>query len=140
MRVGGVKNLKLLRNMKTTIGILGQKLAMTQLPSGGGIYVPVTAVLVANNWVSQIKTGEKEGYNSCQLAFQDCANKSLNKSLLGHLNKQKISPKKYVREIRDMVGFETGSPLDVSLFQVGENGIWTKAEERSGSDLRCPEW
>jgi ribosomal protein L3 len=31
------------------IGILGQKLGMTQLPSIMGVYVPVTSVLVANN-------------------------------------------------------------------------------------------
>jgi len=102
------------------IGILGQKLGMTQLPSIMGVYVPVTSVLVANNWISQVKTEARDGYNSCQLAFQDCPNKSLNKPLLGHLKQKNITPKRHIREIRDMTGFEVGTSLDVSLFQEGE--------------------
>ena len=106
--------------MKTKIGLRGQKLGMTQLRSVTGNYVPVTAVLVDSNWVSQIKTETKEGYNSCQIAFGDCSKKNINSSQIGHLSKQNISPKKYLCEIRDMKGVEVGSQLNASLFQEGE--------------------
>jgi large subunit ribosomal protein L3 len=106
--------------MKTNLGILGRKLGMTQLPSATKNYIPVTAVLITDNWISQVKTKEKEGYDSCQLAFQDCSKKNLNKPLLGHLAQQKISPKKYIREIRDMVGFSKGSRIDTNIFCEGD--------------------
>jgi large subunit ribosomal protein L3 len=104
-----------------TIGILGNKWQMTQISSATtGELIPVTPILVGNNIISQIKTEAKEGYNSCQIAFGDCQEKNLNKPLLGHLNKRSIPLKKHLREIRDMTGFEAGSPIDLSLFQEGE--------------------
>jgi len=103
-----------------TIGILGKKVGMTQLPATNEELKPVTAIWVGGNVVSQVKIEAKEGYNSCQIAFEDYSEKRLNKPLLGHLSKQKISPKKHLREIRDMVGFEVGSSVDLSLFQEGE--------------------
>ena len=63
---------------------------------------------------------EKDGYNSCQLAFADCSEKNLNKPFLGHLQKNNITPKRHLREIRDMVGFAVGSEVDLTLFQAGE--------------------
>src|SRR6185369_11604771 len=93
---------------------------MTQLPSNKGKFRPVTAIQVSGNVVSQIKTETKERYNSCQIAFGDCAEKNLPKPLSGHLKKQNISPKKHLREIRNMTGFEIGSSIDLSLFKEGE--------------------
>lgn len=101
-----------------TIGILGRKISMTQLPATTKGFKPVTAVWVGGNTISQVKTSEKEGYNSCQLAFWDCPKKSLNKPVQGHL--KTISPKRYLREIRDMSGLEVGFAVDLSLFQEGE--------------------
>ncbi|RHZ37473.1 50S ribosomal protein L3 [endosymbiont GvMRE of Glomus versiforme] len=101
------------------ISLLGKKIGMTQFPKEGK-FIPVTAILVTPNVVSQVKTQEKDNYNSCQLAFQECRTKVLNKSQLGHLNKNNISPYKYLREARDMTGFSAGSQLDVSLFQEKE--------------------
>src|ERR1700722_2897681 len=104
-----------------TVGILGNKWQMTQiLSSQEGLLIPVTSILVSNNVVSQVKTAEKEGYNSCQIAFGDCKEKSLNKPLTGHLKKNNVPLKKNLREIRDMVGFEVGSSINCSIFQVGE--------------------
>ncbi|CAI2184424.1 19985_t:CDS:2, partial [Funneliformis geosporum] len=70
------------------------------------------------NTVSQTKSMQKEGYDACQLAFGDCSTKKLTKPLKGHL--KDISPKRYLREIRDMTGFELGSSIDLTLFQEGE--------------------
>jgi large subunit ribosomal protein L3 len=107
--------------MSKTIGILGKKWEMTQLPEKeNGKFNPVTAVWVGGNIVSQIKTEEKEGYNACQIAFSDCKEKSLNKPLVGHLKKHNLPQKKHLREIRNMSGFEMGSQLDLSLFKSGD--------------------
>jgi len=104
-----------------TVGILGNKWRMTQIPSSReGLLIPVTPIMVGSNVVSQIKTETKEGYNSCQIAFGDCKEKNLNKPLIGHLKKSNVPLKKNLREIRDMAGLEVGSQIDLSLFQAGD--------------------
>src|SRR5437763_1259625 len=94
---------------------------MTQIfsPTTGEL-LPVTPIVIGSNIVSQVKTEEKEGYNSCQIAFGDCSEKNLSKPLLGHLKKNNLPAKRHFQEIRDMSGFEVGSPIDLSLFQEGE--------------------
>ncbi|CAG8579761.1 6829_t:CDS:2 [Cetraspora pellucida] len=93
---------------------------MTQIFSDEGLLIPVTPIWVGDNVISQVKTKEKEGYNACQIAFGDCAEKNLNKPKLGHFKKKNVSPKKYLREIRNMSGFAVGSPIDLSHFEVGD--------------------
>ncbi|CAJ0844800.1 3787_t:CDS:10 [Entrophospora sp. SA101] len=78
------------------------------------------SLAITPNIVSQVKTQEKDGYSACQLAFQECRTKVLNKSQLGHLNKNKIAAHKHLREAKDMTGFSVGSQLDASLFQEKE--------------------
>src|SRR3954447_12208227 len=94
---------------------------MTQIlsPTTGEL-LPVTPIVIGSNIVSQVKTEEKEGYSSCQIAFGNCSEKNLNKPLLGHLKKNNLPAKKHLHEIRDMTGFSVGSPIDCSLFQEGE--------------------
>ncbi|CAH1768201.1 9557_t:CDS:1, partial [Entrophospora sp. SA101] len=101
------------------VSLLGKKIGMTQFIQEGK-FIPVTVILVTPNVVTQIKTQDKEGYNACQLAFQECRAKVLNKPRLGHLNKNKITPHKHLREAKDVTGFSVGSQLDVSLFQEKE--------------------
>jgi large subunit ribosomal protein L3 len=50
-------------------GIIGKKLYQSSGFLEDGTRVPLTAVVTKGNFVSQIKTTEKEGYNSLQLGF-----------------------------------------------------------------------
>ena len=102
------------------IGILAEKSGMTQIPDSHGEFKGVTSLKVKSNLVSQVKTEVREGYNSCQIASGDCSEKRLAKPLLGHLKKKNLPPKKHLREIRDMKGFEVGSEIDLTFFRVGE--------------------
>src|SRR3954454_6938323 len=99
----------------STVGILGKKMQMTQIPVKGEL-IGVTPIGIRENVVSQIKIEDKEGYNACQIAFENCAEKSLTRPILGHLKKNQISPHRHLQEIRDMVGFKVGSPVDLALF------------------------
>jgi large subunit ribosomal protein L3 len=92
---------------------------MTQIPSSNGEIKAVTAIKVGENFISQVKRNERDGYDACQVAFEDCKEKSLNKPLMGHLNKANLSPKKHLKEIRGMAG-ELGSQVKLSNFKVGE--------------------
>ncbi len=50
-------------------GVLGKKIGMTQVFDAQGIVVPVTVVDVSNQFVTQIKTPEKDGYASLQVGL-----------------------------------------------------------------------
>ena len=80
--------------------ILATKLGMTQVFANDGKLVPVTVVEVQPNVVTQIKTVEKDGYSSVQLAFTDTKESRLSKAEVGHLKKANIAPKKYLKEFK----------------------------------------
>lgn len=102
--------------------VLGKKLDQTQAFLEDGTRVPVSVIDVKGNFVSQIKTSEKEGYNSVQLAFGN--KKKLNKATTGHLNKAGIKEQpRFFREIRaeEAVEIELGSNVDAStVLQPGD--------------------
>lgn len=114
--------------MKKVIGSLGTKVGMTQIIGSKGMnkgkLIPVTALLFDDdNIIVQVKEEQKDGYRACQLAFKDCSEKRANRPLLGHFKKFNIlSPKRYLREIRDMEG-TPGSIVDLSSFIEGEKVI-----------------
>lgn len=103
-------------------GILGRKIGMTQVFTESGKLIPVTVIAVEPNIVTQIKTIEKDGYNAIQLGF-DTKRKSLaNKPLIGHVEKAKTSPKRFLKEIRnaDINSYTLGQEIKVDIFSKGE--------------------
>lgn len=113
-----------------TKGILGKKIGMTQIFAENGKLVPVTAIEAGPCYVLQVRKTEKEGYAAVQLGFEDVKEASLNKALRGHFKKAKVSPKRYIRELRsegdfkvgDKIGldFEEGSFVDVTGTSIGK--------------------
>ena len=85
-----------------TKGILGRKVGMTQIFTKDGILVPVTVVEATPNVVMQVKTVESDGYEAVQLGYQDKREVLSNKPEQGHAAKAKTSPKRFIREIRDV--------------------------------------
>jgi len=105
-------------NMK---GILGRKVAMTQIFTNDGTLIPVTAVEVLPNTVLQVKTQEKNGYTALQLGVQDKRANLVNKAEAGQFKQANSTPKRFVKEIRGMEGFNQGDVIKVEdLFQAGE--------------------
>ena len=49
------------------IGVIGRKCGMTRVFTEDGASVPVTVVEVTPNRVTQIKTGETDGYEAVQV-------------------------------------------------------------------------
>lgn len=106
----------------STKGILGRKIGMTQVFTKSGKLIPVTVVLVEPNVVTQIKTMENDGYEALQLGFDTKREKLANKPSMGHTNKAKTTPKRFLREIRgmDINAYSLGQKISVDIFTEGE--------------------
>ncbi len=114
-------------------GIIGRKIAMTQLFSEKGQAIPVTIIEVLPNVVLQNKTSDQEGYTATKLASVPKRVSLVNRPDLGQFEKAKTKPMRYVREIREMSGFEVGQTLTASdLFQAGDQVDATAVSKGKG--------
>jgi len=105
-----------------SIGLLGNKIGMTQIFDESGNIIPVTILKVGPCIITQIKTEMKDGYNSIQVGYSNTSNKSLTQSELGHLQKSNIQPLKYLKEFRidNVDEFEVGQVLNVDLLSINQ--------------------
>ena len=83
-----------------SLGLLGNKIGMTQIFDESGNIIPVTIVKVGPCIITQIKTTLTDGYNAIQIGYGTVSNKSLTQPELGHLQKSNIQPLKYLKEFR----------------------------------------
>ena len=100
-----IKHNKNIGRTIVSIGLLGNKIGMTQIFDESGNIVPVTILKVGPCIITQIKTKIKDGYNAIQVGYSNTSNKSLTQSELGHLQKSNIQPLKYLKEFR-RIGFQ----------------------------------
>ncbi len=102
-------------------GLLGKKIGMTRFFDGQGNSIPATLIEAGPCKVLQIKTGEKDGYNAVQLGFLDQKEKRVTKPLMGHFKKAGSTPRKVLREFRDLHDeIKQGDELTVSVFNEGD--------------------
>lgn len=102
-------------------GILGRKVGMTQVFTKDGKLIPVTVVEVTPNTVMQVKTVENDGYNAIQLGVVDKKEKNANKQEIGHAKKANTTPKRFLKELRDVEeSYTQGQTLSADVFEVGE--------------------
>ncbi|TDV24249.1 large subunit ribosomal protein L3 [Mycoplasmopsis mustelae] len=101
-------------------GILGRKVGMTQIFTETGARVPVTVVEVQPNVVSKVLTTDKNGYVATQLAVFDKKASRVTKPLKGQFDKANTTPKRFVKEVRNMSGYELGSIITADIFKSGE--------------------
>ena len=104
------------------VGLLGNKIGMTQIFDEAGNIIPVTILKVGPCIVTQVKTEAKDGYNSIQVGYSNVSSKSLTQPELGHLQKSNIQPLKYLKEFRINGDheFEVGQTLTVDLLSSGQ--------------------
>jgi large subunit ribosomal protein L3 len=102
-----------------SIGLLGNKIGMTQIFDNSGNIIPVTILKVGPCTITQIKEKKKDGYDSIQIGYGETSNKSLSQPQLGHLQKSNIKPLKYLKEFRmnnETENFKIGQVLNVESF------------------------
>ena len=105
-----------------SIGLLGNKIGMTQIFDESGNIIPVTILKVGPCIVTQVKTKSKNGYDSIQIGYGNISHKSITQPELGHLQKSNIQPLKYLKEFRvtEENEFTLGQILNVNLFSSGQ--------------------
>lgn len=102
--------------------LIGEKQYQIQGFLQDGTRVPLTVISAMGNMVTQIKTSDKDGYNSIQLGFD--IKKKPNKATLGHSKKAGLEQTpRFFREIRadETQNLELGSQVNPSdIFKPGD--------------------
>jgi large subunit ribosomal protein L3 len=104
------------------LGLLGNKIGMTQIFDESGNIIPVTILKIGPCVVTQIKTVLTDGYNAIQIGYGTVPSKYLTQPELGHLQKSNIQPLKYLKEFRveKPEDFTIGQILNVESFSTGQ--------------------
>ena len=95
---------------------------MTQIFSDNGTVYPATVIEAGPCSITQIKTIEKDGYSAVQIGYVDIKESNTNKPSLGHFNKSKSSPKKYLKEFKytDSKDMSLGDEITLNQFNIGD--------------------
>lgn len=114
-------------------GMIGKKLGMTSIFDAAGNNVVCTVIEAGPNVVTQVKDGERDGYEAVQLGFGEKKEKSTTKALRGHFEAAGTSPKKQLTEFRNYRAevslgdevrvedvFEEGERIDVVGYSKGK--------------------
>lgn len=106
------------------LGILAEKVGMTQIFDENGFALPVTVLHVLENVVTQIKTEDsKDGYNAIQVGcVEETKEHRMTKPLIGKFKKKNLSLYKKLKEFRvtsEIIGkYSIGDVIDpAELFE-----------------------
>lgn len=104
------------------LALFGKKVGMTQVFDESGVSFAVSVVAIAPNLVVDTPTLETRGYVSTALGVGEVKKNHHNRMIVSRFNKLKTTPKKLVKEIRNMRGFEVGSYISLAnnLFSEGD--------------------
>jgi len=107
-----------------TIGVVGRKIGMTRVFTEEGGSLPVTVIEVEPNKVTQVKTGETDGYRAVQVTTGGRRAKRVTKPMAGHFAKAGVEAGRGLWEFRldDSEGedLELKSEIKVDIFEAGQ--------------------
>jgi len=103
--------------------ILGRKLNMTQIFDAKGEAIPVTAVQVRGNIVTQVRTSGLDGYEAVQIGEGSRNPNRINKAQKGHF--KELGSFASLREFRVMpengpIAQKVGDKIEISQFNAGD--------------------
>ena len=107
---------------KTSKGLLGTKLGMTQVWDANNKLIPVTVVEITPNVVTQLRTPEIDGYSAVQIAYGQIDPRKANKPATGHFEKAGVTPRRHLTEVRtaDAAEYSLGQEISVDIFEAGQ--------------------
>ena len=99
------------------LGVIGEKLGMTQVYDEQGLCIPVTVIKVDPLTVTQIKTLETDGYNAIQVGVVPAKEKHLTKAQIGHFKKNNLENFRHLQEFRidNPADYTVGQKIDLSV-------------------------
>ena len=103
--------------------ILGRKLNMTQIFDAKGAAIPVTAVQVRGNTITQVRTNDLDGYEAVQIGEGSRNPNRINKAQKGHM--KELGSFASLREFRVMpengpIAQKVGDKIEISQFTPGD--------------------
>ena len=100
-----------------TLGVIGEKLGMTQVYDEQGLCIPVTVIKVEPLTVTQVKTVETDGYNAIQVGVVPAKEKHLTKAQIGHFKKNNLENFRHLQEFRvdNPAEYQVGQKIDLSV-------------------------
>lgn len=104
------------------MGLIGKKIGMTQLFDEKGDIIPITVIEAGPCTVTDIRTGERDGYTALQLGFGTNKESRFTKPVLGQFKTRNLPVSRTLREFRlgDVTSYTLGQTLNVSVFEKGE--------------------
>ncbi len=106
------------------IGLVGKKKGMTRVFVEDGTSVPVTVVEVSPNRITQIRSGDGDGYSAVQVTSGSRRASLVNRPLAGHFARAGVEAGEGLWEFRipaeEMSEFEVGGEIAVDRFEVGQ--------------------
>ncbi len=93
----------------------GVKSGMTRLFNDDGKHIPVTVIKLIPNYIAQVKTKGKDGYEAYQVGYYEKREKLINKPIKGHLAKGNLPSMSRFSEIPAEKVEETGLGKEVGL-------------------------
>ena len=107
---------------KTSKGLLGKKLGMTQVWDANNRLIPVTVVEITPNVVTQLRSQEIDGYLAVQIAYGQIDPRKVNKPATGHFDKAGVTPRRHLTEVRtaDAAEYTLGQEIAVDIFEAGQ--------------------
>jgi large subunit ribosomal protein L3 len=107
--------------MVMSIGLLGQKIGMTNVYDEKGRLCPVTVIAAGDNILLRRLTEENEGYSAVQVGFGAQKESRVSKAQMGEFKKAGVEPQRFVREFRLRNDLPEGDVnLSVTQFQPGD--------------------
>ena len=107
-----------------SLGLVGKKLGMSRVFTEDGESVPVTVLAISSNRVTQVKTREKDGYNSVQVTVGSRRPSRVTRPMAGHFAKAGVEPGLGLWEFHvdddDSPALEAGGEVSMDIFEAGQ--------------------
>ena len=104
------------------VGLIAEKVGMTQLFDDNGVQVPVTVLKVDPCTVVALRKKDEDGYSAVQLGAKEAKEKHVNKPQQGYFKKMGSGLFRILKEFRidDEDAHKVGDVLDVAHFEAGQ--------------------
>jgi large subunit ribosomal protein L3 len=106
------------------LGVIGKKIGMSRVYNADGNAVPVTVLEVSPNRVTQVKTGENDGYRAVQVTIGTRRPSRVVKPMAGHYAKANTTAGRGLWEFRLADGegqdLAPGAEIKADIFAAGQ--------------------